>query len=276
MNNFLGLFKRIIFIAAGLFFVPAGFLLALDKPVLAAESPGAEKIAVIAYHEVLPHPEKSDAANTSVMSLDEFARQMEYLHKNGYYTATIDELEGYVKFGRKLPPRTVVITFDDGYESNYLYCYPYFLKYNFRATIFLMGSVPPNARPHLTGLQLLDMTGSGLIQIGCHTYGLHREIDGQPALKVLAEPEIADDFNRFNCLCRIAGIKGPTSIAYPYGVAGPAAVVAAQNAGYRTGFTTTKGYVRYGDSPMALNRFMIDPETSIETFAAIVSGAQGQ
>ncbi|MCL5057630.1 MAG: polysaccharide deacetylase family protein [Actinobacteria bacterium] len=239
---------------------------------LAAGPPGAEKVPVIAYHEVLPSPGNGDSSNSSIISLEQFTGQMNYLHSNGFYTASLAELEGYVKSGRRLPPKTVVITFDDGYESSYLYCYPYLLRYNFRASVFLMGSVPPNARQHLTGLQLLNMTRSGLVEIGSHTYGLHREIDGTPALMALSGQEIAGDFARFNLLCSRVGINRPFSIAYPYGAAGPAALEASSGAGYRMGFTIEKGYVRTGDQPTSLKRFNIGPEVDIDSFAAIVSG----
>ena len=258
--------SAICLLCTALFFYTGQF-----SRALAAEPPGAEKVPVIVYHEVLPNP-TGDSSNASIISLEQFARQMNYLHDNGFYTASLAELEGYVKSGRRLPPKTVVITFDDGYESNYLYCYPYLQRYNFRSVLFLMGSVPPNARQHLTGLQLMNMTRSGLVEIGSHTYGLHREIDGTPALLAQSGQEIAGDFVMFNLLCSRAGINRPFAIAYPYGAAGSEALKASAGAGYRMGFTIEKGYVRTGDPLMGLKRFNIGPEVDIDSFAAIVSG----
>ncbi|MHB8157912.1 MAG: polysaccharide deacetylase family protein, partial [Desulfocucumaceae bacterium] len=147
--------RLIIFI--GHIAIGMGFALALmvifspvfEKSAL-AQALGTEKIPVIVYHDVLPFVDSQDTYNTSVIPLKNFAEQMEYLHSNGYNTASLSDLRDFVKGKKKLPPRTVVITFDDGYESNYIHCYPYLKKYNFRAAVFLMGSVPPNARPHLT------------------------------------------------------------------------------------------------------------------------------
>src|SRR3989344_3122644 len=50
----------------------------------------------------------------------EFERQMKYLSKN-----------------KKIPRKTVVLTFDDGYLDNYENAFPVLKKYNFPATIFV-------------------------------------------------------------------------------------------------------------------------------------------
>ncbi|MFZ5643032.1 MAG: polysaccharide deacetylase family protein [Bacillota bacterium] len=247
-------------------------MLAGNPSTALANEYSADKIPVIAYHEVLPFVNTSDASNPSVISLAQFSQQMEYLYKNGYYTASISELGEFVKGKKKLPPRTVVITFDDGYESNYLYCYPYLLKYNFRASIFLMGKVPQEARPHLSGFQIMSMIRSGLVEIGCHTYDLHREIDGKPALEVLPEPLIQADFARLNLLLQRIGIRRVQAIAYPYGANSAAATGAALSAGYRIGFTIDEGYVRPGDSIMALKRFNIGPDVDLNKFTEIITG----
>lgn len=260
--------KKIIWLLLAAVFTLGAWL----SPAFAEDQAAAEKIPVLVYHEVLPSPDGGDASNVSVIARKIFGEQMEYLHENGFYTATMTDLEGFVKAGRKLPPKTVVITFDDGYQSNYLYAFPYLTRYKLKATLFLMGSVPPDARPHLTGFQLMEMVRSGLVEIECHTYDLHREIDGTPALLALPEKDIFSDFSTFNGLFRQIGLNKPFTIAYPYGEAGSAALGASAGAGYRMGFSITDGYVRPGDPVMNLHRFNIGPEIDINYFAAIVNG----
>lgn len=258
--------------AAAVFFLLLGFMAPAPARAEVPGNPRSESVPVIAYHDVLPYIGENDAGNPSVLPLSVFAAQMEYLYENGYYTASLRELEEYVHGTGSLPPKTVVITFDDGYQSNYLYCYPFLKKYDFRAAIFMMGSVPKKARPHLTGLQIKKMTAGGLVQIGSHTYDYHREIKGEPALKVLPRDIIKRDFDKFNLLTTRIGLPRPTAIAYPYGAAGPAAIEAAALAGYSMGFTIERGYVRPGDPVMALNRFNIEPAMSLDDFARVVSG----
>ncbi|MHB8157913.1 MAG: polysaccharide deacetylase family protein, partial [Desulfocucumaceae bacterium] len=105
-----------------------------------------------------------------------------------------------------------------------------------------------------------------------HTYNYHREIEGRPALTVMPENEIKNDFARFGILLSRVGIHNPYAMAYPYGAYSQAAINAATGEGYSIGFTITKGYVRGGDPVMALNRFGIGPDVSLDTFANIVSG----
>ncbi|MFR8334172.1 MAG: polysaccharide deacetylase family protein [Oscillospiraceae bacterium] len=46
------------------------------------------------------------------------------------------DLQNYVELGQELPEKPVLITFDDGYESNYMHFYPLLQKYQMKATIF--------------------------------------------------------------------------------------------------------------------------------------------
>lgn len=61
-----------------------------------------------------------------------FAKQMKYLHDNGYTTLSFDEIKDYNKY-----KKPIIITFDDGYMDNYTNAYPVLKKYNFKATIFV-------------------------------------------------------------------------------------------------------------------------------------------
>ena len=77
--------------------------------------------------------------NNAVIPVEQFREQMLYLHNQGYYTATMEELYGFLKGELELPEKTVVITFDDGYESNYTYAFPILRNMGYKCTIFLHG-----------------------------------------------------------------------------------------------------------------------------------------
>ncbi len=65
-----------------------------------------------------------------------FAEQMEYLHRQGYSTITLDDFLG-VRNGRRLPEKPIMLTFDDGFMSNYRYAFPILKRYGMKATIFV-------------------------------------------------------------------------------------------------------------------------------------------
>jgi len=64
------------------------------------------------------------------------AKQMRFL-ADRYNVISFDKLVEALKIGRKLPPKTVVITFDDGWRDNYLNAYPVLKNHNLPAIIFL-------------------------------------------------------------------------------------------------------------------------------------------
>ena len=59
--------------------------------------------------------------------------------RDRYTGVSFDELQAYVLRGEPLPEKPVVITFDDGYRSNYTLAYPILQKYSMKATIFAVG-----------------------------------------------------------------------------------------------------------------------------------------
>ena len=96
----------------------------------------AEPIPVLMYHSVAP--ELADWA-FSLLSLDPgvFEDQISTLSSAGYTGVTLAELYDYVSGKGRLPPRAVVLTFDDGYVDSWVFAFPILRKYGFRATVFV-------------------------------------------------------------------------------------------------------------------------------------------
>ncbi len=89
-------------------------------------------VPVLMYHHVL----SSDSFIAS--SVENFEKQMQYLVQNGWKTLTSDEFLKYKTKQIKLPKKSVLITFDDGWRDNYIYAYPILKKYNLKATLFVV------------------------------------------------------------------------------------------------------------------------------------------
>jgi peptidoglycan/xylan/chitin deacetylase (PgdA/CDA1 family) len=97
---------------------------------------GKGRLRILQYHSVRDVPQGMKFPFNVTPAA--FARQMEYLARNDYNIITFDELINYKQNGKKIPSKSVIITFDDGYVDNYLNAFPILKKHNFKATIFLV------------------------------------------------------------------------------------------------------------------------------------------
>ncbi len=250
-------------------------------PTVQAEN----KITVLAYHHLEPQATGKHLTNSAILPIEEFNRHMKYLADNGYHTLSLDELLEFLAGRYEPPAHSVLITFDDGYESNYQYAFPVLAKYNFQAVIFVIGELADESArtvdthtgevvpflKHVTNYSISSMLRTGFLEIGSHTYGNHRYIGDSPALAVLTHEEIKADLSHLDDTLTSLDIPKPRALAYPYGVSSPNVIVAARSLGYTLGFTVVPGYVRPGDDPMLLNRFSIKTGDDSQ-FISIVNG----
>lgn len=99
--------------------------------------------AIVFYHRILPSGDVSIPSNS--LSPEVFERQIKFLKEN-FNIISLDMLSCLLRTSGKLPKKTAVITFDDGYKDIFTYAYPIMKKYNVPATIFLStGCINRNA-----------------------------------------------------------------------------------------------------------------------------------
>ena len=131
--------------------------------------PRAYVVPILMYHAVGSRVIESKALN---ISSDTFARQMRFLKVQRYNVLPLEELAELIKDKKRLPPRALAITFDDGEKTVYTNAFPILKKYNFPATLFII--VREVDRPQgdrLNWEEIKEMQDSGLISIGSHCIG---------------------------------------------------------------------------------------------------------
>jgi peptidoglycan/xylan/chitin deacetylase (PgdA/CDA1 family) len=95
------------------------------------------RIPVLTYHRIVATRQLTAALTCSVC-IDNFARQMTWLREQHYEPVSLDAYVEHLTTGRPFPPRSVLITFDDGYQSLYTRAFPILKRYDFPATVFLI------------------------------------------------------------------------------------------------------------------------------------------
>ena len=135
-------------------------------------------VPVLMWHNLA-----EESSGDMTISVDTFRAQIEALHEAGFKTVSLQQLYDYVRFGTELPEKPIVLTFDDGYFSNYEYAYPILREYGMQATIFAIGvSVGKDTykdtdhamTPHFGADEAREMVDSGLISVQSHTFDMHQ------------------------------------------------------------------------------------------------------
>jgi len=135
-------------------------------------------IPIFMYHEIADVPRNLDPLGLAI-PLTQFEQQMSYLSRNAYHCLSLPEVLRYLQKGDRLPARSFVITFDDGYQDVYTQACPILEKYGFTATIFLVaggmgtssnwwGKAGERSALLLTWTEARDLAKRGFI-LGSHT-----------------------------------------------------------------------------------------------------------
>jgi peptidoglycan/xylan/chitin deacetylase (PgdA/CDA1 family) len=205
---------------------------------------------ILMYHSVAPGADFSNRLNVSPESLE---KQMHFLRRLGYNIVTVEELAGVLRRGEKIPPRTVAITFDDGYKNNYTYAFPVLKKYRIPVTLFIIVNEvgrPQNDR--LDWSEIEEMQKSGLVIIGSHALG------PDPLIKLTDEQVVSEIFDSKKALSDRLGVEVGV-FSYPEGMYTPRIKQLVKEAGYTTAVATNPGKASAGDDIFALKRLRIGP-----------------
>lgn len=219
------------------------FITALS--IFAVLCKAAYVVPVLMYHSI----DHNDKVTKLSVSPESFARQMEFLHKRKYNVVTLDKIVSYLDKKEKIPPHTLAITLDDGYDNNYKYAYPVLKKYNIPAAIFIIVSKVGKSG-YLTWDEIKEMSDSGIITIGSHTMNHLWLPDVAP--KVL-ESEIRQSKK---ILEEKIG-KSVRYFCYPIGAHDQKVKDAVRDAGYSCAVGTNPGKFKSSNDIYAIKRIKI-------------------
>jgi len=198
-------------------------------------------VPIMMYHNV----NYTDVPKANTVSPENFERQMAYLKEHRYHVLSLDELVDKIKNGKRISRRSVVITFDDGYEDNYSYAFDILQKYQFPAIIFVPSDLV-GTEGHLVWGQIEEMHKNG-IDIGSHTR-FHKYLPD------LSFEEQKDEIIESKRILEEAFGSEIKHFAYPIGGFSDQIKRLVKEAGYQSACATNRGYDRTNEDVYELNR----------------------
>lgn len=168
--------------------------------------PEPEGFPILEYHMV--QQKTPDDAYDYNVPVEDFEQQLDYLQQEGYTTISIRDFLRAKKGLQELPEKPVILTFDDGYESNYTELLPILEKRGLKATVFMVTN-DIGKKNYLSWQQLKDMENCG-IEIGSHTAN-HLPLTEMTAEKARDEVKLSKLLMEWN------GMKTIYTLSYPNG-----------------------------------------------------------
>jgi len=241
---------------------------------------------ILMYHMVANHisgkyfVDRVKTKNYLRVEPKEFETQVKWLIANGYSFHKMSDV-----LLSDLDEKSIFITFDDGFEDNYMNAYQILKKYNVPATVYLVcnrfggdwstdratgvASVELNSQPMLSDSQVKEMVASGLIEIGGHTLDHVKlnEISDDEAWRQISASRV-EIVNKYNVACE--------SFAYPFGYYNENNVLQVKQAGFKNACSTIDGVDKDRlDKRFQLKRIMISGNDDFISFKYKIKFAAG-
>ncbi|WP_137939540.1 polysaccharide deacetylase family protein [Chitinivorax sp. B] len=225
-------------------------------------SHGYQTIPILCYHRFGDHRGKLTVSRSA------FASQMAYLADNGFKVMPLSALIPFLRGHASLPPKTVILTMDDGYRSVYDIAYPVLKQHGFPATVFLYSDFV-GATDALSWAQMQAMEASGLIDVQPHSKS-HGNLavlqSGERQLQYQARLE-QEVTTPITVLRSQLGVNS-YSYAFPYGDTNEHVTSLLTKHGVEMGLTVTPGGNGFFAYPHMLKRTMIFGDDDLATFKA--------
>ena len=122
------------------------------------------------YHKV----ESLRSGDKLAVTVAQLEAQFSYLQQQYFTPISLSSLIAFVTKGTPLPPKPILISFDDGYADNFTSLYPLLVKYGFRANIFLVadfvGRLSPTPQDSYLSVEDINQIDPHLVEFGLHSF----------------------------------------------------------------------------------------------------------
>lgn len=197
------------------------------KDIITTSTSPSIKLPIIMYHYILKNPKYW---GKYVISPDDFENDIIYLKKEGYTTIVMKDLIEFVYSKKDLPEKPIMLTIDDGYETDYTYILPLLEKYNCKAVVSIVGEYVDRCTEdsicntaYLDWNQVKELVESPYIEIQNHSYSMHEDQIRKGSCKMKNESyeeyqkALQNDVGKMQILVEEKTGYIPTAFTYPYG-----------------------------------------------------------
>ena len=220
-------------------------------------------LPICMYHYVYDPAEPPENPDSNFISTTALAEEMQYLHDNGYYFPTWQEVRDYVDGKLLLPEKSIVLTFDDG--PNYMYLgTPILEKYQTPATSFVIAS-------YWDSKEMLYGYSSDYLTFQSHSYKMHQgggSIGHGGIYTAMSREEVLSDLQISFEIC-----GNHDAFAYPFGDYTEEGCAVLEEAGLLCAVTTENNKCYPGDNPYLLPRVRMIGTQSLAQFISAIGGA---
>ncbi len=242
-----------------------------------------DKFGILMYHRVTPRVAGVDPPTWNVPP-QQFRRQLTGLLSRGYRAWPLRQILEHCAASKPIPPRTFVVTFDDGYDNFYHYAWPVLKELGIPATVFIATAyldspaafpfddwtaagatkVPQVAWQPLSTAHCRELLEFELVEFGSHTDS-HNEFLGRPDA---FRKDLKKSLER---LYNVLGYREP-AFAFPYGHYNEELIEAAREAGVACSLTTEPRIASAAIDPFHWGRFTATARDTGLTLAMKLNG----
>lgn len=225
-----------------------------------------KKFPVLMYHNLC---EDESGVNSQTITVEKFRSDLEWLKDNNYYAMLPREL---VNESRHVPENAVMITFDDGYKSNYELAFPVLKELGICAEISLITYNVDHSDEYTIFMnwdEVKEMSDSGLVEIGSHTHYLHNP-DNEGMLypdqdngvdRAVTVEDLRNDLQTSADLIEEHTGQKPYTFSYPYGSAKTKAYNDVVDSIYPVNFGTQTGVANLWKGSKRMARYRVSQDT---------------
>lgn len=223
---------------------------------------------------ILVNQPYKDALPTKLFSdLADFKAQMDFLEEENYHTLRLQEVKDYYQKGKKLPSKSVLLTFDDAYQSVYKYAYPILQQKGFQAVCFVVRGwlfeqikeFDPNKSIVMAKQELEKMRD--VFELANHTTNMHqRYSDKTTEMQKVSMKKLKEDIDWCGQYVDHADV-----FAYPFGIYHQTDIKRLTQLNIQCAFTTIAGENTRQTPVLTLHRDTVSYGCTLAEFKALLN-----